>query len=88
MRHPSAADLVRSIKGFISSFSTSSAGPSSLEEADEDGVKVQSFMENMENTFRSHSLWRNATEEELDAACEVRSRTPMLSPTSALRGHC
>mmetsp|Transcript_4038 Transcript_4038/g.14397 ORF Transcript_4038/g.14397 Transcript_4038/m.14397 type:complete len:389 (+) Transcript_4038:261-1427(+) len=70
MRHPSAADLVRSIKGFISSFSTSSAGPSSLEEADEDGVKVQSFMENMENTFRSHSLWRNATEEELDAACE------------------
>lgn len=64
MRHPSAADLVRSIKSFIVSFSSNAPNP------ERDSRSVQEFLITMEEAFRSHPLWAGATEDELDSAGE------------------
>lgn len=64
MRHPSAADLVRSIKSFIVSFSNNAPDP------EKDSKSVQEFLITMEEAFRAHPLWAGATEDELDSAGE------------------
>lgn len=64
MRHPSAADLVRSIKSFIVSFSSNAPNP------ERDSRSVQEFLITMEEAFRAHPLWAGATEDELDSAVE------------------
>eukprot|EP01018_Ginkgo_biloba_P035530 Gb_22502 [translate_table: standard] len=64
MRHPSAADLVRSIKSFIVSFSSNVPDP------ERDSESAQEFLSNMEGAFKAHPLWAGATEEELDSAGE------------------
>ncbi|KAF3773872.1 Vacuolar sorting-associated protein 9A [Nymphaea thermarum] len=64
MRHPSAVDLVRSIKSFIVSFSFHAY------DAERDSKKLQDFLVSMESIFRDHPLWAGATEEEIDNAVE------------------
>lgn len=64
MRRPAAADLFRSIKSFLVSFSVHE--PS----AEEDGRKVQAFLAEMEGAIRDHPLWANATTQEIDHALE------------------
>ncbi|RWR90144.1 vacuolar protein sorting-associated protein 9A [Cinnamomum micranthum f. kanehirae] len=64
MRHPSAAEFVKSIKSFIVSFSNHAPDP------DRDSAAVQEFLANMERAFRAHSLWAGCSEEELDSAGE------------------
>lgn len=64
MRHQSAADLVRSIKSFIVSFSSNAPNP------ERDSRSVQEFLITMEEAFRAHPLWAGATEDELDSAGE------------------
>ncbi|XXG60881.1 hypothetical protein AAC387_Pa04g2684 [Persea americana] len=64
MRHPSAAEFVKSIKSFIVSFSNHAPDP------ERDSAAVQEFLANMERAFRAHSLWAGCSEEELDSAGE------------------
>lgn len=64
MRHPSAADFVKSIKSFIVSFSNKAPDP------EKDSAAVQEFLATMEGAFRAHPLWAGSTEEELESAGE------------------
>ncbi|KAG0501868.1 hypothetical protein HPP92_001940 [Vanilla planifolia] len=64
MRHPSAADFVKSIKSFIVSFSNRAPDPV------KDSAAVQEFLASMEGAFRAHMLWAGSSEEELDSAGE------------------
>ncbi|KAK1263259.1 Vacuolar protein sorting-associated protein 9A [Acorus gramineus] len=64
MRHPSAADFVKSIKSFIVSFSNRVPDPK------RDSTSVQEFLSSMEGAFRAHSLFTGCTEEELESAGE------------------
>ncbi|KAK9111693.1 hypothetical protein Scep_019212 [Stephania cephalantha] len=64
MRHPSAADFVKSIKSFIVSFSNNAPDP------EIDSTSVQEFFVKMEHAFRAHSLWAGSSEEELESAGE------------------
>ncbi|CAL9156046.1 vacuolar protein sorting-associated protein 9A [Musa acuminata AAA Group] len=64
MRHPSAADFVKSIKSFIVSFSNKAPDP------ENDSAAVQDFLTNMEGAFRAHTLWAGSSEEELESAGE------------------
>ncbi|KAG0546728.1 hypothetical protein BDA96_01G018600 [Sorghum bicolor] len=64
MRRPAAADLFRSIKSFLVSFSFHAPN------AEEDGCKVQAFFTEMESAIRDHPLWANATNQEIDHALE------------------
>ncbi|KAK9110150.1 hypothetical protein Sjap_018210 [Stephania japonica] len=64
MRHPSAADFVKSIKSFIVSFSNNAPDP------EIDSTSVQEFFLKMEQAFRAHSLWASSSEEELESAGE------------------
>ncbi|ONM11416.1 Vacuolar protein sorting-associated protein 9A [Zea mays] len=64
MRRPAAADLFRSIKSFLVSFSFHAPN------AEEDGSKVQAFLAEMESAIRDHPLWANATDQEIDHALE------------------
>ncbi|VVB13784.1 unnamed protein product [Arabis nemorensis] len=64
MRKPSAADLVKSIKSFIVSFSNNAPDP------EKDCDAVQEFFSKMEVAFRSHPLWSGCSEEELDGAVD------------------
>ncbi|CAA7405940.1 unnamed protein product [Spirodela intermedia] len=64
MRHPSAADFVKSIKSFIVSFSNK------VPDSEKDSAAVQEFLANMEAAFRAHSLWAGCSEEELESAGE------------------
>lgn len=64
MRNPAAADLVRSIRSFITEFSGKAPDP------ENDSKSVQEFMTAMEGTFKVHPLWAGATDEELDSAGE------------------
>ncbi|KAJ8490862.1 hypothetical protein OPV22_012583 [Ensete ventricosum] len=64
MRHPSAADFVKSIKSFIVSFSNKAPDP------ENDSAAVQEFLANMEGAFRAHALWAGSSEEELESAGE------------------
>ncbi|KAK8941182.1 Vacuolar protein sorting-associated protein 9A [Platanthera zijinensis] len=64
MRHPSAADFVKSIKSFIVSFSNRAPDP------EKDSAAVQNFLANMEEAFRAHMLWAGSSEEELESAGE------------------
>ncbi|XP_068344873.1 vacuolar protein sorting-associated protein 9A-like [Pyrus communis] len=64
MRQPSAADLVKSIKSFIVSFSNNAPDP------ERDSAAVQDFFARMEIDFRAHPLWAGCSEEELDGAGE------------------
>ncbi|KAK3263739.1 hypothetical protein CYMTET_27472 [Cymbomonas tetramitiformis] len=64
MRQPAAADLVRSIKSFIASFQVGQPDP------ERDSLRAQEFMTSSEGSFRTNPLWRNASEEEIEAAGE------------------
>ncbi|KAJ3709229.1 hypothetical protein LUZ61_012934 [Rhynchospora tenuis] len=64
MRRPAAADLIRSIKSFIVSFSLNAT------DAEEDSKKVQEYLFTMEATIKDHPLWINASYEEIDNAIE------------------
>ncbi|KAK1313463.1 Vacuolar protein sorting-associated protein 9A [Acorus calamus] len=64
MRHPSAADFVKSIKSFIVSFSNRVPDP------ERDSTSVQEFLASMGGAFRAHSLFTGCTEEELESAGE------------------
>ncbi|XP_052149117.1 vacuolar protein sorting-associated protein 9A [Oryza glaberrima] len=64
MRQPSAADFVKSIKGFIVTFSNRAPDP------EHDSAAVQEFLENMEGAFRAHTPWAGSSEEELESAGE------------------
>ncbi|XP_039115145.1 vacuolar protein sorting-associated protein 9A-like isoform X2 [Dioscorea cayenensis subsp. rotundata] len=64
MRHPSAADFVKSIKSFIVSFSNRAPDP------EKDSASVQEFLLNMEGAFKVHMLWAGSSEEELESAGE------------------
>ncbi|XP_002989534.2 vacuolar protein sorting-associated protein 9A [Selaginella moellendorffii] len=64
MKHPSAADLVRSIKSFIVNFMSSPIDPAM------DSASAQDFLSTTEVAFRAHPLWAGATEEELENAAE------------------
>ncbi|XP_062216134.1 vacuolar protein sorting-associated protein 9A-like [Phragmites australis] len=64
MRQPSAADFVKSIKGFIVTFSNRAPDP------EKDSAAVQEFLENMEGAFRAHTPWAGSSEEELESAGE------------------
>ena len=77
MRHPAAADLVRSIKNFIQAMldrhaaAVADGNPGMRREsADMQSVAVQRFLEETEDAFRQHPLWRDAREDELEAAGE------------------
>ncbi|XP_042452675.1 vacuolar protein sorting-associated protein 9A-like [Zingiber officinale] len=73
MRHPSAADFVKSIKSFIVSFSNRAPDP------EKDSASVQEFLSNMEEAFRAHTLWAGSSEEELESAGEVSYYTSIFS---------
>ncbi|KAM3229628.1 hypothetical protein ACQJBY_060450 [Aegilops geniculata] len=64
MRQPSAAEFVKSIKGFIMTFSNREPDP------ERDSAAVQEFLENMEGAFRAHTPWAGSSEEELESAGE------------------
>ncbi|KAH9550887.1 hypothetical protein CY35_10G095400 [Sphagnum magellanicum] len=64
MRHPLAADFVRSIKTFIMDFTTKVPDP------DSDSESVQTFLSTTEGAFQAHPLFANATDEELESAGE------------------
>lgn len=64
MRQPSAADLVKSIKSFIVSFSNNAPDP------EKDSAAVQEFLAKMESAFRAHPLWVGCSAEELESAGE------------------
>ncbi|TVU44077.1 hypothetical protein EJB05_03506 [Eragrostis curvula] len=64
MRRPAAADLFRSIKSFLVSFSFHEPN------AEEDAGKVQAFLAEMEGSIRDHPLWANASDQEIDHALE------------------
>ncbi|KAI4993791.1 hypothetical protein ZWY2020_008104 [Hordeum vulgare] len=64
MRQPSAAEFVKSIKGFIMNFSNRAPDP------ERDSAAVQEFLENMEGAFRAHTPWAGSSEEELESAGE------------------
>ncbi|EEH55402.1 uncharacterized protein MICPUCDRAFT_34555 [Micromonas pusilla CCMP1545] len=66
MRHPSASELVKSIKGFIASFDDAAVA----RDSDADGARVQEFLRETERAFRGHPAWRGASQEELDASGE------------------
>ncbi|RWW63816.1 hypothetical protein BHE74_00028986 [Ensete ventricosum] len=63
MRHPSAADFVKSIKRSVSI--------ASVPFLENDSAAVQEFLANMEGAFRAHALWAGSSEEELESAGEV-----------------
>ena len=65
MRHPSASELVKSVKSFISSF-----GSEGVADADAASVRIQQFLTNTESAFRGHPAWRGASDDELDASGE------------------
>lgn len=64
MRHPQAADLVKSIKSFIVEFT------SRTPDAEKDSESVQIFLIATEGAFEAHPLFVDATDEELDSAGE------------------
>ncbi|KAG6655616.1 vacuolar protein sorting-associated protein 9A-like isoform X1 [Carya illinoinensis] len=64
MKQPSAADLVKSIKSFIVSFSNNVPDP------EKDSAAIQEFFTKMEAAFRAHPLWAGCSEEELDSSGE------------------
>lgn len=82
MRHPAATDLVRSIKNFIQAMldrhaaavaaatEGGNAAAARRETADAQSAAVQRFLEETEDAFRQHPLWRDAREDELEAAGE------------------
>ncbi|TVU47656.1 hypothetical protein EJB05_07262 [Eragrostis curvula] len=64
MRQPSAAEFVKSIKGFIVTFSNRAPDP------EKDSAAVQEFLQNMEGAFKAHTPWAGSSEEELESAGE------------------
>lgn len=66
MRHPSASELVKSVKSFISSFGTEVG----VVDAEVSSKRIQRFLTDTERAFRGHSVWRNASDDELDASGE------------------
>ena len=65
MRHPSASELVKSVKSFISSF-----GSGGVVDAEADSARIQEFLATTEGAFRGHPAWRGASDDELDASGE------------------
>uniref|UniRef100_A0A0D9Z508 VPS9 domain-containing protein n=1 Tax=Oryza glumipatula TaxID=40148 RepID=A0A0D9Z508_9ORYZ len=78
MRQPSAADFVKSIKGFIVTFSNRAPDP------EHDSAAVQEFLENMEGAFRAHTPWAGSSEEELESA-DVKSDEELFEKMSLLQ---
>jgi len=78
MRRPAAADLFRSIKSFLVSFSFHEPN------TEGDGSKVQGFLTEMEGAIRDHPLWANATNQEIDHALEVKPHRSFFSPLALL----
>lgn len=76
MRHPSAADFVKSIKSFIVSFSNHAPDP------ERDSALVQEFLANMETAFKAHPLWAGCSEEELESAGEGLEKYVMTKLSS------
>lgn len=91
MRHPSASELVKSVKvsapasriphpsrsadssprvvpsqAFISSFDSDRVEPDS----EADSRRIQEFLCTTESAFRGHPMWRDATQDELEASGE------------------
>jgi len=64
MREPSAADLVKGIKGFITNFMATTP-----DEA-RDTQAVQNFLSQTEAAFRSHPLWKDAKEDDIEGSGE------------------
>ena len=65
MRHPSASELVKSVKSFISTF-----GSGGVADAEADSARIQEFLATTEGAFRGHPAWRGASDDELDASGE------------------
>ncbi|GBG58841.1 hypothetical protein CBR_g241 [Chara braunii] len=66
MRHPSAADLVKSMKSFMLNFTGICEG----QDPERNSAIVQEFLASTEAAFRAHPLWAGASEEELEGAGE------------------
>ena len=81
MKDPAAADLVRSIKGFIHHFEQRASTYRPNHEAD--SAAVQDFLRRMEFAFRAHQAWKGATPEVIEPAKEVRKliKANVLYPT-------
>ncbi|ONK56716.1 uncharacterized protein A4U43_C10F11990 [Asparagus officinalis] len=62
LRNPASADLVRSIKSFIVSFTFHTTN------TENDSRKLQDFLMTMKANIREHPLWINCTDEEIDSA--------------------
>ena len=84
MRCPEATDIVKAIKAFLTDFGTQQ--PDADRDSERVQVRpraqrarplavltcaaAQEFLRTTEAAFRTHPLWRNATEEELEASGE------------------
>ncbi|XP_042454892.1 vacuolar protein sorting-associated protein 9A-like [Zingiber officinale] len=68
IRHPTAADLIRSIKSFIVSFSFENS------DAEDEGQRIQDFLARMETTVKEHPLWAHAARQEIDNAMEFAAK--------------
>ena len=64
MRNPGASDIVKAIKAFLAEFQATAP------DAERDAERVQDFLSKTEAAFRSHPLWRGASEDEIEASGE------------------
>ncbi|CAG9463441.1 unnamed protein product [Pedinophyceae sp. YPF-701] len=69
MKNPQASDLVRSIKTFVNEFEQTKKRKGGSD-PESDSKRIQDFFIQMDVAFRSHPLWRDCSEAELEAAGE------------------
>eukprot|EP01119_Soliformovum_irregulare_P026248 TRINITY_DN9979_c0_g1_i1.p1 TRINITY_DN9979_c0_g1~~TRINITY_DN9979_c0_g1_i1.p1 ORF type:complete len:587 (-),score=159.24 TRINITY_DN9979_c0_g1_i1:6-1547(-) len=62
LKNPAAADIVKSLKGFINTFQYQPGGS-----MQEQGVIVRSYLNGLEEQVMEHALWKDSTEDELDS---------------------
>ena len=65
MKHPSASDIVKSLKTFIITFTNAP-----IEPLEQQASKLHNYLSNIENTILNHTLWKDISEEELDTVIE------------------
>ena len=70
MKDPAAADLVRSIKGFIKQFEDRSPAAAASIDPETDSVKVQAFLVQSEQAFCAHPVWKGSSPDVHDQAVE------------------
>jgi hypothetical protein len=70
MKDPAAADLVRSIKGFIKQFEDRSPAAAASIDPEMDSVKVQAFLIQSEQAFRAHPVWKGSSPDVHNQAVE------------------